>query len=153
MPTWTVSNLNNEASLKAEPGTGAPLGHSWPVRTRAMGPHSLSRTHFPGRPWWLHGEVAPVLHTLCSSRFEQAEPGVSLAGVCPVRGRCRYWQWMCLAKVTSLLTRQDFSLPAPHFQVAKYSASISSARIYAEGTDCCQNKTLNHQYKTLFYEE
>lgn len=69
-----------------------------------------------------------------------AERGRGVTEVCPARGWRRCWQCTCLAKLTLLLARQDFSLPAPHFQAAKHSANISSARIYAEGTECCQNK-------------
>lgn len=89
LPTWTISNLNNEAcaSLRAEPGTGAPLGHSWPARTMPMGPHTLLQDSLSWKTLVAGWGEAPVLHTLCSSRFEQREPGVSLPEVCPARGR------------------------------------------------------------------
>lgn len=147
LPTWIVSNLNNEAcaSLEAEPGTGAPLGHTWPARTIPMGPYSLFKDSLSWKTLAAGWGDGP-----CAAHALQREPGVShwLRSALP-QARRRCWQCTCLAKLTLLLTRRDFSLSAPHFQVAKHSASISSARIYTEGTDCCQNKTLNHQCKTL----
>lgn len=111
-----------------------------------------SRIHFPGRPWWLGG----VRHLCCtrSAAADLSREGQGcqcLRSALPEAGPLL--AMYVLSQSDIIADQAGFLLPCPHFQVAKHSASISSARIYAEGTECCQNKTLNHQCTSLFYEE
>lgn len=109
LPTWTVIYLNNEAfaSLKAEPGTGAALGHTWPARTIPIRPHSS----FKDSPSWktlvagwgdgTYAAHAPQQQTHAErTRSEARHPAGAMAEASAGRELRHHWQQcMCLAKL------------------------------------------------------
>lgn len=123
LPTWTVSNLNNEAcaSLKAEPGTGVPLGHIWPARTIPMGPYSLFEDSLSWKTLaagWGDGPCAA--HALqraevCAERARRE----SLAEVCPATGVMPLLAVYVLSQTDTTADQAGFLPPCPTFSGGK----------------------------------